>query len=74
MFLPVNPEDYRCLCDHGRVFVFNSDGHLCLRCPNCEPEDIEAWLRCEYGPGTSVQFLLNIEKKRRLNDAGLDRI
>ena len=62
MFLPVNPEHYRCPCGQGRKFVFNSDGHRCLRCLKCESEDIEAWLRCEYGPGSSVQFLANVEK------------
>jgi hypothetical protein len=39
LFLPVNPEHYRCPCGNGRKFIFSSNGHLCLRCPKCEPED-----------------------------------
>jgi hypothetical protein len=61
LFLPVNPEHYRCPCGNGRKFIFNSNGHLCLRCPKCEPEDIKAWLRLEYGATSSVQFLSHMK-------------
>ena len=58
-YWPVNPAHWFCVCGQMRCVFRNSDGLRILRCPNCETEDILAYLRLEYGPGTSVQFLKN---------------
>jgi hypothetical protein len=64
-FCPIGPEHIHCVCGEKRRFFFNRDGLRIWRCGTCELEDIQTYLRCDYGPGSSVQFLLNTEKKRR---------
>lgn len=51
-----------CNCGERRRFFFNSDGLRIYRCGNCEREDIRTWLRREYGPKSSVQFLTNMKR------------
>jgi hypothetical protein len=38
-----------------RRFILYSDGHLTLRCPNCDAEDILEYLRIISGPEASVE-------------------
>src|SRR5437899_3112991 len=52
-------------CGGHRRFFFNGDGLRIWRCGNCEEADIRAYLRCDYGPATSVQFLANMRRGYR---------
>jgi len=58
-YWPVNPAHWFCPCGQMRCVFMNSDGLRILRCPGCETEDILTYLRCEYGPASSLQFLKN---------------
>jgi hypothetical protein len=60
MFIPVHPRDFDCHgCGGRRRFWFNREGLRILRCPNCELEDILAYLRGEYGDESNVQLIAN---------------
>jgi len=62
----INPDAIYCQnCGQKRRFFFNGDGLRIWRCGNCEQADIRAYLRREYGPATSLQFLKNIEKNAK---------
>lgn len=45
-----------CLCRSGRRFWEDSRGMWAARCPNCELEDILAWLRADH-ENSSTQIL-----------------
>ena len=50
-------------CGEHRRFFFNGQGLRIWRCRNwCEAGDVYAWLRYEYGPATSLQFLKNMKR------------
>jgi ribosomal protein L37AE/L43A len=59
VYCPLNPEHIVCKCGRQRRFFFNRQGFRIWRCLNCEWDDISAYLRLEYGPKTSIQFLKN---------------
>jgi hypothetical protein len=50
----------RLFCKPMKCFG-NADGLRYWRCPNCELEDILAYLRREYGPQSSAQFSKHME-------------
>jgi hypothetical protein len=58
----INPEHVYCVCGEKRRFFFNGDGMRIWRCGNCEQADIQAYLRRDYGPGSSVQFITNMKR------------
>jgi hypothetical protein len=67
-FFCISPDAMHCHnCGGHRRMFFNGRGFRIWRCGNCEQGDIRAWLRYEYGPSTSVQFLENIKLPPRLN-------
>jgi len=60
----ISPNSVICKnCGEHRRFFFNSDGMRIWRCGNCEEADIRAYLRREYGPASSVQFMANMKLK-----------
>ena len=60
-FFP-NPNMIHCICGNKRTFWFNHDGLRTWRCGVCEQEDIKAYLRCDYGEGSSKQFQANMQR------------
>jgi hypothetical protein len=63
-FFPVDSDALICRnCEAHRRFFFNGDGFRIWRCGNCEEADIRAYLRREYGPVTSVQFMANMGRR-----------
>ena len=77
-FFCISPDAMHCQnCGDARRFFFNGDGFRIWRCGRCEEADVRAYLRRDYGPTSSVQFLLNTGKKKGVehNDsAGLGGI
>jgi len=64
-FFSINPDAVICQnCGERRRFFFNGDGFRIWRCGNCEQADIRAYLRRDYGPGSSVQFIANMARSR----------
>jgi len=62
----INPEHVYCVCGEKRRFFFNGRGFRIFRCGECEQGDIRAYLRYEYGPATSRQFLRNTRYVERI--------
>ena len=64
-FFSINPDAVICQnCGQNRRFFFNGDRMRIWRCGNCEEVDIRAYLRREYGPASSVQFMTNMKRPR----------
>ncbi len=63
-FFSLGPDAPYCQsCGEHRRFYFRGDGLRTWRCSSwCEAGDVYAFLRYEYGPTTSVQFLANMNK------------
>lgn len=63
-FITISSDSVICgNCQGRRVLIWNRDDACQFRCPRCELyPDILAWLRCEYGPQTSVAFQRNMRK------------